>query len=800
MRHVLFGQAGLPEGTQAHQRPRYGIEEPSILAITAREGLIAMILGLACVTMAIWADDAQVGATVDLQELAGQKVDIEPEKLGDRGESPRDLLWKYAEVVVEWGFKKGTENLAFDGSIESIHLLGRVGTVSPLPGDSVTEMAGEHTWTSPSSGGARRGVVVPVLYTDAVRGLGRTILTVRTSSGSFSFQPLDLTDGPILAPEHGFFVADASSGVAAKAFEKELASKNLKTIRQMVREHPEQTWEGAMRAIHGDIELPPFPDPPYEPRTSVDVPDEGLTSLWRIGAWQIIKNCPRIHRDDIHEVGRTGDVGDLPRVDPEDPEGVYVVRDNPFPPLALETDRILWALDHMGMHDVARDGISIWLENQQADGALYLNSEIETAHRAGALQLPWVMAEHARLTGDNEWLKEEAPRLKAAADWIIDRRRATMKEDLTPEELSRIEDGTWSPYGLQPRISVGDSDVEGSVYFYAADSSAHRSVRMLADAISEVDAEAGAELSMEAERYGRDLLPVVEESIVLSPVIKTLDGQYRSFLPQGFQDRGPRARSLPEGVDAFSHCGPFASDVTVTTEAIEAWLWGGLLTAEDPRIDGHHEVLEDVLLRDHPWLRKRKTDYDPKAHWFSNAGWCYQSGAERLPDFYLLADDIPNFLRSWLNHCAVDLNLKDWTFNEHTTFAENDKSTGYAVFLSNFRRMLVMEIDDTLWLGRGTPRAWLRHGKRIAVSNAPTYFGDVSYETVSAVENGEITATVNMPSRKPPEAVFVRFRHPESLPIKSVTVNGQPWSEFDMDREAIKLKGLAGTVTVVATY
>ena len=160
--------------------------------------------------------ETQPDATTDLRELDGQRVEVDPEKLGDRGESPKDLLWKYAELVVEWGFKNGAEELAFDGSIESIHLLGRVGTVSPLPGDTVTKMTGEHTWTSPPSGGARRGIVVPVLYTDAVRGLGRTILTVRATSGSFSFLPLDLSDGPILTPEHGFFVADASADVGAQ--------------------------------------------------------------------------------------------------------------------------------------------------------------------------------------------------------------------------------------------------------------------------------------------------------------------------------------------------------------------------------------------------------------------------------------------------------------------------------------------------------------------------------------------------------------------------------------------------------
>jgi len=48
--------------------------------------------------------------------------------------------------------------------------------------------------------------------------------------------------------------------------------------------------------------------------------------------------------------------------------------------------------------------------------------------------------------------------------------------------------------------------------------------------------------------------------------------------------------------------------------------------------------------------------------------------------------------------------------------------------------------------------------------------------------------------------VIVRFRHPTSAPIKSVTVNGQPWTEFDAAKETITLKGLSGTVAVKANY
>ena len=111
-----------------------------------------------------------------------------------------------------------------------------------------------------------------------------------------------------------------------------------------------------------------------------------------------------------------------------------------------------------------------------------------------------------------------------------------------------------------------------------------------------------------------------------------------------------------------------------------------------------------------------------------------------------------------------------------------------------------MERGDALWLARATPRAWLEQGSKISVKNAPTYFGTTSYEIVSNVDNGRINATVELPARKAPKEVVLRFRHRKSTAIKAVTVNGKRWTEFNKDKETIALKGLTGTVAVTAQY
>ncbi len=168
----------------------------------------------------------------------------------------------------------------------------------------------------------------------------------------------------------------------------------------------------------------------------------------------------------------------------------------------------------------------------------------------------------------------------------------------------------------------------------------------------------------------------------------------------------------------------------------------------------------------------------------------------------LLCDDVAGYLRSLLNGYAAEIDpATGYTFWEGPFNAgAADKTFEEAAFLERVRNMLVMEDEETLWLAKATPRAWLAAGKKIAVRRAPTQFGAVSYEILSDADHGKITATVAMPSRSPPKAVLLRLRHPTGAPIKSATVNGKPWNQFNNDRELIELRGLTGNVAVTASY
>ena len=221
------------------------------------------------------------------------------------------------------------------------------------------------------------------------------------------------------APSEPPFSA-ASQARTAKEFVKELAARNLATIRQRVRTHPEQTWEDAVAAMRPGEALPPHPKAPFEPAMQVEVPSERLTAQWKLGAWHILRRSEK------------------------DEKGTWRFNDFPFGILASETYMILRALDLQGMHTEAAGGLDQWLRLPMdprvvpgqgghhgwalADRPLGLFSDgkgclthaeglpgagghMDGVHAMGPGAIMFTLMEHFRLTGDLDWLKAGASRM-----------------------------------------------------------------------------------------------------------------------------------------------------------------------------------------------------------------------------------------------------------------------------------------------------------------------------------------------------------------------------------------------------
>ena len=120
-----------------------------------------------------------------------------------------------------------------------------------------------------------------------------------------------------------------------------------------------------------------------------------------------------------------------------------------------------------------------------------------------------------------------------------------------------------------------------------------------------------------------------------------------------------------------------------------------------------------------------------------------------------------------------------------------------------YRNMLLNELhgDGTLFIGQAVPRAWLADGKRIRVERAPTYFGLVNFTLESRTASDEISALIDLELRTLPSALFVRLRHPHSQPMKTVSVNGKKWTDFDAAKEWVRISGPTKDLyKVVARY
>lgn len=588
----------------------------------------------------------------------------------------------------------------------------------------------------------------------------------------------------------------ASKAATARDFIAELSAAGRKTIRQRVRTHPEQTWEGAVGAMHPGVALPPHPQPVFLPAMRVEVPDERLTAQWNLGAWHLLRRT-------------------LP-----DANGRIRFNDYPFGLLASETYMILRALDLQGMHREAADGLDQWLRLPteprvvpgsgghhgwalpdrplghftdgrgcftHAEGIPGAGGHMDGVHAMGPGAIMFSLIEHFELTGDTNWLQTHAPRMQANADWILRQRRGL---------AAHVPGGArlWSA-GLQPAHVVTPDSERMHMQFYESEAYYWLAVKRLAEVLTRIDRPASARLASEAEAYRKDLVAAIDRSITLTPVTPVRDGTYRSFIPFA-----PYVRGFAAGAWGWRRCqGHVGAIYWDTVQSADPLISpSGLLAPSDARVQGHLDVLEDRLLLENTKVNARTADYDPETHWFAHASWQYQCGLERHANIHLAADDAPNFVRSMLNQYAADIRPGEYTFREHTTGGPPDKSYEEACFLERFRQMLVMEEGPVLWLARATPRAWLAPGQSIAVTHAPTHFGVVNYTLKSETDQGRITAQLELPSRNPASAVRLRLRHPKAAPLRAVTVNGKAWTPLDAD--TIALNGLTGAISVRAEY
>lgn len=682
--------------------------------------------------------------------------------------------WQRTDVEIEWGFIEGKEKVDFDGKIET-HV-AKAGRIIPIDGDTGTKVTSKHRFTSKYNGGNRRGIIVPLIYApESSPGLDSRV-TVRTNKSGFTFKITDLDKGPIYIPLHNVFIKKANNRQTVKSYITELKSKNLKSIRQMTKEHKEaQSLDELMNEIRmwtcpEGSEFVPFKEVP-DPVMKVDLSDAGWTDAWRAATNQL--------------------------------RGEHM-----WGGLAYEVGRVAHEMNMIGLHGEADKIYDYFLKSPGVkpdgdfvDGKGALEYATSMRHDMGynhdgthssTGRMLFAIADRYFLTGDKEWFKKNRSRIQDAADWIIRQRTQYLKDIPNRKDLFTA--------GLMPPYMLGDYAIPTCDWhwYYFDNALSLQAIQRFGDALKDIKDKDAKKYLKEAESFRKDIQRVIKEEEILTPVRLGRDGMYHSYISRMAYNGGLTGPEM--GAPQFPDCDMFKGSLALSEPF-------AVLEPNDPRMIDNLTIMEELGINEKSIANKAAAR--AKAGLSTDDSWFWLPfvilpKASHNANIFLLQDDIPNFLRFWGNAYASIVGKdgklwEHWHLGNYDDCLHPDNGTA-GWFLENFRNMLVMEIDNKLWIAKGTPRSWLEQGKYISVANAPTYFGTLAYDINSDVDNGKITAVIQIPDRSKAKSIIVRFRHPNQAKIKSVTINGVAWNKFDPSNEIIEIKGLSGKINVTANY
>jgi hypothetical protein len=418
------------------------------------------------------------------------------------------------------------------------------------------------------------------------------------------------------------------------------------------------------------------------------------------------------------------------------------------------------ALDQVGLHQDAAEGLRIHIDMQEADGE-WADTAGWSHHGWGVSGFKaWAAMEHYRLTGDRKYLAAVLPHLAASSRWQEAQRATT-----------RLSPGGVRPatYGLMPR-GMGDGGLmNGTDYFgvfYPHNILAVFADRLSAEAATILDQTADAAALWKIYETARtDLLASFEKGAIG-------EGSWRWI---------PGTPGLTSGSR-----------------------WGTLYAVFPAGIlDPHHPLVEGTI-------RKIAQAVSPGGQpintgWMKDGAWVAVT-LDNLAETHLMrqeSDQAVAYLYSTLNHATP---LYTWCEERGqepgTTKTAGDRQhlwTPLAV-VRFLRDAMVMEQDGELHLALGTARSWLAQGKTVGVGKAPTHFGDVGFRIAADLDRHVLRAEIDAPQRSNPKAIVLHLRHPERARIRRVTVNGREHKGFDADRELVRLPASAGHMQIEAYY
>jgi hypothetical protein len=402
---------------------------------------------------------------------------------------------------------------------------------------------------------------------------------------------------------------------------------------------------------------------------------------------------------------------------------------------AVYVDYMLYGL--RGYSQIASDEIAaIYRNNQQSDGhvdgfAHWL------AYTPGML---YAVAQNYLLSGDRAAFDKSLPETFKALNWTL----------LQVRNASQASGPTG---GL---INGPLNDITGAGHWYFNQAYLYAGLDLMSKALEKAGDPRAGECREAAAQFKETLVRAVDLSTVASPLVELKDHTWIPYTPS---DASHPQRNYEQWYPSDVDTGPLH---LIRLNAIPAY-----------------DALADAMLNDHEdnlflhgWGLANEPVYD-------------QQGTA-----YLLRDDAKAAIRTFysmmaggFSHGVYEPVEHRWRWGQYFGPPSTD-----GAWFELYRNMLLRELDSgTLLIGQATPRAWLEDGKQIKIKNAPSWAGKVSFEIDSRVASNTIHATLLIDQCKSGETILFRLRHPLGRRIQGVTVNGQSWSDFDAEKEWIRI-------------
>jgi len=457
-----------------------------------------------------------------------------------------------------------------------------------------------------------------------------------------------------------------------------------------------------------------------------EVPEKAVNDLFRANLWHALR-LPRRH----------GGQGENNKIDLPYSNFAYGQEGTPWPVNeAVYADYMLY--DLRGYHDISvEELLTIYRNNQEANGHVggYANWVVYTP------SMMYVVAKSYLLSGDRKALNRLLPQTLKALDWCL----AEIRRGPDQSEVSR-----GLVYGPLNDLTGEGAWAFGQAYIYAG-------LELFGRVLQQIDHPRAQDCLAAASTFRQAVARGFGAATMRSPLVQLRDHTWTPYVPCEASKSG---RLLEQW---------YPTDVD--TGAVH------LLRLKALPADG---ILADYLLNDH------------EDNLYLN-GW----GMANEPVYnqqaiaYLLRDDPKAAIRAFYSYmaCAFSHSVLEpvehrWAWGQYFGPPSTD-----GAWFELYRNMLIHELDDdTLLLLQATPRKWLEDGKTIEVERAPTHYGILSMKINSQAASDKLLAQIDMPDRRHPHILLVRLRHPTGKPIKSITVNGRDWADFDVKKEWLRIK------------